>query len=630
MNKPPIHILPDIYATSKTFEKVTDSPERSYQSPPKSPTRESGTRDESIMLTAYGGYMRTACLIAIVVLLIPSFARQSVFAATTYDDVAVIVNINSSTSKSIGNYFSAARCIPASNMIYVDAPTAEEIDSTTFESLRSQIETFLQINNLTNSINYLVTTKGVPLKVNRGSTFSTSSPSSSVESELALVLGPYHDQIGKPGRVSSPYYDQSEHFTRARYGIYLVTRLDGYTLCDVLALIDNGGPEVSVNPAALYVLDEDPDWNASMPCLNNYMSMAKSSLSAKGKSLNLNTDTVFVTRKADVVGYMSWGSNDHHADDFTQNAKPYNSWSRGAIAETYVSTSARSFELPVAYGQSLIADLVAEGVSGVKGYVDEPYSGSMAVAFILMDRYSSGYNLAESFHMASAYLSWMDVVIGDPKTSLTLSPEGALPIELQFFRAATIGSSGNVKLVWRTLSERDNYGFRVQRRDPQSQGFVDVTPSLISGHGTTIVPQQYSWADSSAPTGVNSYRLRQIDRDGTEHFSESATITVVRTPGVSDEPRDLNFELGQNYPNPFNPSTTIEYTLRKSGHVSLKVYNDLGQEVASIVDGFEEGGRRLVTFDAAQALVSRLASGAYIYRLEADGRMLSKRMLILK
>src|SRR5690606_9622500 len=95
----------------------------------------------------------------------------------------------------------------------------------------------------------------------------------------------------------------------------------------------------------------------------------------------------------------------------------------GALAETFVSTSARSLQPGTGYGQSLIADWLAEGVVGAKGYVFEPFTIALALPHVYMDRYTDesqgmAYNMAESFAMASRTLSWMEVVLGDPKTSI--------------------------------------------------------------------------------------------------------------------------------------------------------------------------------------------------------------------
>ncbi|MFZ0452442.1 MAG: T9SS type A sorting domain-containing protein [Ignavibacteriaceae bacterium] len=85
------------------------------------------------------------------------------------------------------------------------------------------------------------------------------------------------------------------------------------------------------------------------------------------------------------------------------------------------------------------------------------------------------------------------------------------------------------------------------------------------------------------------------------------------------------FDLSQNYPNPFNPTTNIKYSIPNSGFVSLKVYNVLGQEVATIYQGFQKAGSYKADFDA-----SRLASGVYLYRLEANTFSQTKKMVLLK
>jgi len=567
------------------------------------------------------------CKVIIVVLGVGGYTK----APANYNDVAVIVNTNSSTSMAIGEYFRIARSIPTSNMIHVNTPTNEEIDSTTFEALRAQIENYLLTNNLAASINYIVTTKGVPLKVNRGDTYSATSPSSSVESELACILGAYSTYVGQPGRITSPYYYQSDHFSRATYGMYLVTRLDAYTLQQVFELIDRSGPSVSVNQTSKFVFDQDPAWNASLASLNNNMTIAKSTLDGKGIVTELNTDTVFVTGRTDVVGYMSWGSNDHYDGHFTTNAVPMNTWSRGAITETYVSTSARTFETPAIYGQSLIADLVEEGVAGAKGYVYEPFSSSMAVAFLLFDRYTSGYNLAESFYLASRYISWMDVVIGDPKTTITF--ESPLPIQLYYFNVALSATSNEVTITWGTLSELNNYGFTIQWTDSAAQGFVDLPGSFTPGHGTTLVPQEYSWTHTNVPAGTYAYRLRQIDLDGTIHFTESQTITVGTLSEVNqhhENPR--GFRLAQNYPNPFNPSTTIQFEVAEFGHVALKVYDAAGREVATLLDEPRVPGVHSVTFEPEKDGEAGLAvsSGVYFYTLHSGIQTETKKMILVK
>jgi hypothetical protein len=86
-----------------------------------------------------------------------------------------------------------------------------------------------------------------------------------------------------------------------------------------------------------------------------------------------------------------------------------------------------------------------------------------------------------------------------------------------------------------------------------------------------------------------------------------------------------NFELFQNYPNPFNPVTTIKYQIPEAGLVSLKVYNILGEEVATLVNEIKRSGSYTVDFNAG-----KLASGVYIYELKTSFESISKKLIILK
>ena len=105
--------------------------------------------------------------------------------------------------------------------------------------------------------------------------------------------------------------------------------------------------------------------------------------------------------------------------------------------------------------------------------------------------------------------------------------------------------------------------------------------------------------------GSYSYRLKQVDFDGTFEYSDVVEVDV---------PAPAVFALDQNYPNPFNPSTKIAFRLAVDSKVSLKVFNVLGQEVATLVNTNLVAGSHNVNFDA-----SSLNSGVYLYRIEATG-----------
>jgi hypothetical protein len=139
----------------------------------------------------------------------------------------------------------------------------------------------------------------------------------------------------------------------------------------------------------------------------------------------------------------------------------------------------------------------------------------------------------------------------------------------------------------------------------------------VNGNGTSNVQHSYSFSDNIIESGTYAYRLKQIDNNGAFKYSQELEVTI-EVPKV--------FTLSQNYPNPFNPTTNIDFTVAADGKAVLKVYNTLGQEVAELFNGEVKAGRIIKThFDA-----SRLASGIYFSRLEADGKSLVKRMMFVK
>ncbi len=183
----------------------------------------------------------------------------------------------------------------------------------------------------------------------------------------------------------------------------------------------------------------------------------------------------------------------------------------------------------------------------------------------------------------------------------------SLPIELARFTAVAISPTA-VRLDWMTLSETNNYGFEVQKSPSLPNQCATVPNSFVPGHGTTVEPQYYTNTDITAGEGSWYYRLKQIDLDGTIHYSDGVQVDVLT--GVSEEQRPVTFSLSQNHPNPFNPSTTIEFTLPHEAHAKLEVFNTLGQRRAIVVDATMQPGNHTVTVDAAN-----WASGVYYYRL---------------
>jgi len=131
--------------------------------------------------------------------------------------------------------------------------------------------------------------------------------------------------------------------------------------------------------------------------------------------------------------------------------------------------------------------------------------------------------------------------------------------------------------------------------------------------------------------GIDAYQNKIIpvwtdDRSGTPN-QEVYTANLSTLVSVENNGNNLpkEFALKQNYPNPFNPVTVIEYSVPKSGHISLKIYDVLGNEVETLADGVVKAGRYNLSYDA-----SRLSSGVYFYRLQADGFIDTKKMILVK
>ena len=181
-----------------------------------------------------------------------------------------------------------------------------------------------------------------------------------------------------------------------------------------------------------------------------------------------------------------------------------------------------------------------------------------------------------------------------------------------------IKTKSGVNLEWETVTETNNRGFAVERSKDKNN-FESVT--FVNGYGTTTEKKLYSYFDKAVNSGVYSYRLKQIDNDGTFKYSNVVDIDL----GMPD-----NFSLMQNYPNPFNPTTNIGFNLPAAARVKLIITDPLGNQVAEVFNGTMNEGRHSVEFNAA-----KVSSGVYFYTLiaESAGYQLfreTRKMVILK
>jgi len=172
-----------------------------------------------------------------------------------------------------------------------------------------------------------------------------------------------------------------------------------------------------------------------------------------------------------------------------------------------------------------------------------------------------------------------------------------VPVELVRFEVARQGS--DVELSWATASETNNAGFRVEHRYREG-GFEEV--GFVEGNGTTSRPKTYQYRAEGLQPGSHTFRLRQVDTDGTTSRLRSRTVTV--SPSGA-------FELTDPAPNPFAEAATMRLTVREAQQVEAAVYNTLGQQVRALLD------RRLSANEPIDVSVEGrgLASGVYFVRV---------------
>jgi len=186
-----------------------------------------------------------------------------------------------------------------------------------------------------------------------------------------------------------------------------------------------------------------------------------------------------------------------------------------------------------------------------------------------------------------------------------------LPVELSSFTANV--HENQVTLNWKTSSEINNNGFEIQRSIAKSEF---VTVGFVKGVGTSSTQQEYSFTDANLSNGKYSYRLKQIDFNGTFEYSGEVEVDVISVD---------NYLLINNYPNPFNPSTKIGYILKDRTNVKVVVMNTLGEEIAILANETQEQGFHEVEFNATD-----LSSGIYFYSLQTAQYSETKKMILMK
>jgi uncharacterized protein (TIGR03790 family) len=370
------------------------------------------------------------------------------------DRVLIIRNANSVVSRSVADDYIKQRGVRHTLTIACpDSAKDTRPETISFKAFQMTIEAPLRAFLMDHpSIDFIVLTKGIPIRL-------ADAPQGAAPGRLALdsyLASWQYQELTNSVRVdvtdpnygsafhglawANRFWNSRERFSHSHFGGYLVTRLDGYTEADAKALTarsiasEKALDTVNKSPAKV-LLDVCPGYgfeekskapHSLLPVgsgtkvkiiqeskfgeFNSDMQWASEILAARHVPVDLELTDRFVGNGATLAGYVSWGSNDQHFEPAVYRSLRFVA---GALCETAVSTSARTF-LPTKGGQSLIADLIERGATGAKGYTDEPLLQAVASPSILLERYTRGWTLAESYYAASRLVGWQDVVIGDP------------------------------------------------------------------------------------------------------------------------------------------------------------------------------------------------------------------------
>ncbi len=183
-----------------------------------------------------------------------------------------------------------------------------------------------------------------------------------------------------------------------------------------------------------------------------------------------------------------------------------------------------------------------------------------------------------------------------------------IPVELISFSAKVSGNK--VILDWSTATEQNNKGYNIER----SFGDNWASITFVHGHGTTTEKNFYSFTDDFTNDSYRrtvSYRLKQIDYDGTSNYSGTVMVDLdIKTRG---------YYLDQNFPNPFNPSTKIRFNIPEQSRVKVQIINILGKVVEELSEGEIAQGTYEKVWNA-----SRFASGVYYVQMKAESEVSDK------
>ena len=339
--------------------------------------------------------------------------------ALSPSSVVVLANPDFAGSVEVAEYYMEARDIPEANLLAVAGPTSEIISRAQYNEYEADVEQALEAADLADSVEVLVLVYGVPLKVNSDDTWNYNGNQSSVDGELALLVSDTMTS-GNDGRYLNPYFNTWEPFASSENDdMLLVARLDGHDADEAKALVDEAMAAEVNNTQGWAYFDRDTGMGG------NYASYDEMIVEAFNISLERGLSSALENTANDIgysgaqwderstngtepangtvnpFFYWGWYADSAYHDTFN--------WTPGAAGMRLHSFNARSMR-----DSTWVTGAVADDIAGSTGHVWEPWLDAAAYPHFVMKAFYDGYTAAEAFWMGTPYLSWQNIVVGDP------------------------------------------------------------------------------------------------------------------------------------------------------------------------------------------------------------------------
>jgi hypothetical protein len=302
-------------------------------------------------------------------------------------------------------------------------------------------------------------------------------------------------------------------------------------------------------------------------------------------------------------------------------------WHLNKSYGTYNTLGSMDVEIATAigaHGQDWLDDGVGYGEARV--FITDFFSVTNKANFAPWTNPSTetGYKYSNATHL---FTDLGILNINSPGASMTFSfAENPPPGPPQNLQITNVGQNGQHPILqWSANTEPDFASYKVYRGYQNSKTSpINWLTNPVATVTTTTWTDPLVTIDTSAPSSVH-YRLKAVDAaNNYSNYSNSVSTKSYTVPKNSPEPIEetttslpKEIALHQNYPNPFNPRTDIRFDIPEAAHVTLKIYNLLGEEIRTLVDNDVETGFHAISWDGKNETGKELPSGVYIYRFHA-------------